>query len=181
MSAGSDFGIAPEHISLLLLIWKSENAFLCSALTQLIIPSSIVLIDNYAFKNCSSLKQIVFCNPSSLTKIGEFSFSECSSLVKIAFPSSLKYIGDYAFKNCSLLKQIEFNDPSRLLKIGCYCFDKCTSLKQINIPSSIKVIGKYAFSSCSSLTKISIPSSIDSDYLGIDSKIIETRTVKRFY
>ena len=46
-------------------------------------PSSISLIDSYAFNECESLKQIII--PSSTTNIKKYAFDRCSSLQQIAF------------------------------------------------------------------------------------------------
>ncbi|MQN69116.1 leucine-rich repeat protein, partial [Segatella copri] len=47
---------------------------------------------------CDSLSEIVI--PSSVTSIGDWAFSSCDSLSEIVIPSSVTSIGDDAFYNC---------------------------------------------------------------------------------
>ena len=163
-------------------ITSIENqAFCCSNLKRIEIPSSVYIIGRRCFDSCSSLECIKFETPSlikvideyfcSRTKIKEieipasvelicsFSFFNCSYLKKVTIlSSSVTLIGNYAFSGCSLLKEI--NIPSSVTKIGDYAFNGCSLLKEINIPSSVTSIGNYAFNGCSLLKEINIPSSV---------------------
>lgn len=62
-------------------------------LPQVTIPSSVSLIERYAFSECSSLKQITF--QSQNTSLNAYVFNECSSLIEISFDksSSVRSIG----------------------------------------------------------------------------------------
>ena len=73
----------------------------CSSLENIIIPDSVTSIGNDAFSNCSSLKSVVLGN--SVESIGSSAFSYCSSLESIIIPASVTSIGGSAFGNCSLL------------------------------------------------------------------------------
>ncbi len=59
--------------------------------TDLIIPSNITSINNYAFHGCSSLTSVTI--PNSVTSIGSNAFSSCSSLTSIEIPNSVTSIG----------------------------------------------------------------------------------------
>ena len=52
-------------------------------------------IDNYAFRNCSSLRDLVI--PSTVKNIGRFAFYKCTSLNSLTVPQTLEHIGEYAF------------------------------------------------------------------------------------
>ena len=88
-----------------------ENA---EKLPNIVIPSSITRIGNYAFNNCKSLKNILFASPSSLEFIGDFAFSNCKSLSQITIPKSVTKIGELAFRECLELQQVVFEAPSSL-------------------------------------------------------------------
>ena len=60
-----------------------------SSLTKI---NFVTSIEEYAFYKCSSLKQVLLENPSSVTIIGDNSFEKFSSLTQITFPSSLLLI-----------------------------------------------------------------------------------------
>ena len=54
-------------------------------------PSSLKVIDDFAFSNCSSLTEIIL--PEGLTTIGFLAFDGCRSLKRIVLPSTVKSIG----------------------------------------------------------------------------------------
>ena len=174
-----------DDIKTLICKPRNEKGFniscIMSSLTNIIIPSSVTSIGDYAFSDCSSLIQITISPsvtsigdyafsecvslmhitiPSSVTSIGDYAFSECVSLTQISIPSSVTSIGDYAFSECTALTGIEIS--SSLASINDYTFNRCSKLAQIAIPSSVTSIGDCAFSGCSSLEQITIPSSVTS-------------------
>ena len=66
------------------------------------------MLRSKAFLKCSSLTQVAFTIPPSVTSIESNDFSECLSLAKVLFTilSPATLIEDYAFMKCSLLVQI---------------------------------------------------------------------------
>lgn len=67
----------------------------CGKLTEIILPTSITQIDEYAFYDCKSLNTITI--PSSVKSIGVLSFCGCTSLLEVSVPDSVKEIGINAF------------------------------------------------------------------------------------
>ena len=63
-----------------------------------VIPSSVTSIGEGTFSFCDSLSEIVI--PSSVTSIGDLAFFRCHSLSEIVIPSSVTSIGKSAFYNC---------------------------------------------------------------------------------
>lgn len=120
------------------------------------IPSTVTEIKGSAFKNCSSITEVVI--PSSVKKIGSNAFDSCTSLKKVTFEGSACTLGSAAFIHCSALENITL--PSGLTEIPDEAFFDCTSLKSISIPSGVTLIGKEAFNMCRSLTAITIPASV---------------------
>ena len=59
-------------------------------ISKLVIPDSIKVLNDEAFKNCSNLKTIVISD--SVTNIGEFCFADCTSLKEINIPESVKIL-----------------------------------------------------------------------------------------
>ncbi|MBQ7500241.1 MAG: leucine-rich repeat protein [Clostridia bacterium] len=72
--------------------------------SDLIIPSGVTSICDYAFYGFKSLKNVTI--PDSVTKIGKCAFSECSSLTSIIIPANVTSIGNYAFQNCFKLYEV---------------------------------------------------------------------------
>lgn len=116
-------------------------AFSNSQITSVIIPNSIVIIDNGVFNGCYFLNSVSL--PNTITKIGKSSFSYCEKLTEIEIPNSVKSIGEYAFNGCSRLASISI--PEGVTKIENYTFLDCSGLKTITLPSTITSIGNSAF------------------------------------
>lgn len=64
----------------------------------------VVGIGDYAFRNCSFLRDILLTE--AITMIGDYAFYG-SGLENISIPASIGHIGDYAFAGCFSLKNIE--------------------------------------------------------------------------
>ena len=62
----------------------------CISLKEVLLPSTIKLIENETFKNCESLKEIIIL--SSTKEIGFSVFESCKSLTKVTFPSHITMI-----------------------------------------------------------------------------------------
>ncbi len=135
---------------------KPYEIYKMTGVENVIIPSGVTSIGNYAFEDCKSLRSIEI--PSSVTSIGDYAFGGCVSLTSVGIPSSVTTIGDYAFSNCTSLAGIEI--PYGVTLIGQYVFSDCVSLTSVEIPSSMTSIEDHAFSGCWSLTNIEIPSSV---------------------
>lgn len=61
-------------------------------------------IDDFAFCNNSSIKQIII--PEGVTSVGFMAFDSCKKLKQIEFPSSLIDIGRFAFSDCNSLRYV---------------------------------------------------------------------------
>lgn len=87
----------------------------------MILPSSITIIKELAFKDCSFLKLITL--PEKVGIIGKCAFEICYNLEKVILvnPSSLKIIGNHAFRGCTILKEINYL-PSVTMGIGVFDF-----------------------------------------------------------
>ena len=128
----------------------------CTNLKEVVIPDTVTSIEGDAFANCTNLEKITI--PNSVTSIGGNAFRECRNLKEINIPSSVTNIGDFAFGDCTNLKKITI--PDSVTSIGNSAFENCENLTEINIPDSVTSIEYYAFSGCKNLKKITIPDSV---------------------
>ena len=71
---------------------------------DLVIPSSVTSIRDYAFSGCSSLTSVTI--PNSVTSIGGVAFGSCSSLTSVTIPNSVTSIGNEAFRGCTGLTSV---------------------------------------------------------------------------
>ena len=109
--------------------------------------------------------------PSSVTRIGDWSFFGCTRLKAVTIPDSVTEIGASAFYGCSGLKSIgvESGNKNYCAESGVlFTKDKATLIcypggkpeESYTIPSSVAEIGGGAFYGCSGLTAVTIPSSV---------------------
>ncbi len=157
---------------------------------HVIIPNSVIEIDNSAFDDCTELTHITI--PDSVTKIGERAFA-CSGLTHITIPDGVTEIGDDAFGYCTNLTSIDvgqnnknytsedgilfnkdktvlikypsvkagtYSVPNTVTKIEHGAFYECAGLTGITIPNSVTTIGASAFKGCTGLKWVTIPDSI---------------------
>jgi len=143
-----------------------------STLTTIIIPSTIISIENNAFYDCDRLIDINVDkeNPSYASIDGVLFDKNFRTLIKYPqnknqktyiIPSTVTSISEGAFFHCRNYL-VSVTMPSSLRSIGKEAFFDCKSLTSVNIPSSVTFIDEGAFRYCESLTNITIPSSVKS-------------------
>lgn len=108
--------------------------------TDLVLPSYITKINQYAFRGCDSLTSIMVSeNNTAYQSIdGNLYSKDGKTLIQYA-------IGKAA---------TSFTIPDSVTSIGDEAFYSCDSLTSVVIPDSVTSIGKYAFYYCTSLTSI---------------------------
>lgn len=130
---------------------------------DIVIPSSVISIGDYAFRGCNNFYKESLSLPKDLKKIGKSAFMACSSLKKIILPDALESIGDACFAGCKSLEKIDI--PAHLTTIPKEAFSTCTSLTQVSFTDSdienpSGYIGISAFKDCSSLSEIDFSNTI---------------------
>lgn len=155
-------------------------------LSKIIVPESVRYVGNDAFRDCTSLSEVVW-NAEEIVK-GEFLgirkynakslFS--SALLSISFGETVKMLPDYFLDNCSGIS--ELNLPSSLREIGDYAINKCSSLSSLFIPDSVITMGKYAISYCTDLEVLVIGEGLknfDLSYMFCDNlKTLEWNAIR---
>ena len=130
-------------------------------LTDLIIPSDVTEISDYAFYYCLNIKSLVI--PEGVETLGNSAFSLCSDLVDVSLPDSLMNFGSSVFSGCSNLKYTETGNAKYLGNSGnpylvlISQIDKNHTLCKIN--SATRFINGSAYSR-SSITSVTIPDSV---------------------
>lgn len=118
------------------------------------IPDGETKIERFAFKDCTSIVDIII--PDSVTVIGHGAFYGCTSLKSVTIPMSVMRIADDAFCGCSSLKNIVI--PESVIEIGEGAFKNCKSLECITIAGGVKLAEHFywrdVFEGCDSLKEI---------------------------
>lgn len=147
-------------------------------LTEVVLPESIVSINDNAFKGCTLLEKINI--PESVKSIGNNAFSGCAGLLSISVPNNVEQIGNGAFagcmfstitlpyslksvpygilENCTNLKSVVIQNNTNTIED--YAFSGCTSLQEVVLPGQLTHIGSYAFKGCESLENCELPTSV---------------------
>ena len=128
--------------SILRIIYESEPKFFTyfnkiparlfrytTFLNELIIPSNIIEISNYAFAD--------------------------SSITKVTLLGSIEKLGDGAFYSCKSLKEIDLPRFSKFVAIP-KDFARESVIEKIAIPANVKFINTCAFSDCRELRNVII-------------------------
>lgn len=153
-----------------------KNAFARTQITKVKLPSTIKLVDAYAFSDCQHLSSFTipesgnnikiksnvleYANvsslivPSSVTDVSKFAFSSMKDLKSVTFNPSITYIPEECFSYCENLEHIKLGD--KITEVYNDAF-KCTGFKEISSEfSNIKKFCIAAFQGCENLKNIFI-------------------------
>ncbi|MBQ9744211.1 MAG: leucine-rich repeat domain-containing protein [Clostridia bacterium] len=77
-----------------------------SFIKELTIGNEVKKIGSFAFNGCGSLEKLSFENNTSITEIRDFCFASCNNLKQVILPSSLTFIGNNSFSDCGSLIEV---------------------------------------------------------------------------
>ena len=139
---------------------------------DLVIPSTVTEIKDYAFYNCDSITSVTI--PDSVTSIGYDAFYSCYSLSSVNYLGTIEqwcnitfgnptanplYYGAQLYLNGELVEDIVI--PNTVTEIKAYAFYDCDSITSVTIPDSVTSIGEDTFSSCYSLSSVNYLGTIE--------------------
>lgn len=145
----------------------------CSALTDITLPSSLKLVDAYAFQHCSNVQNVYISDIDAYCAIqwhleeqtyntkfsGNYNLYINGSLAEhIELSDNCIDIFQSAFKGCKSLKSIKI--PSSVVSIRARAFEQCSNLETVILHDGIVDIADHAFYRCTSLISATIPESV---------------------
>ena len=123
----------------------------CTSLKEIIFPEGMILIDDGSFLNCSALQSLYL--PDSLEKIVENAFEGCTGIKSISIEKNLQ-LADPHFSNVIFnspaLKQITFREGRESL--DGYAFVSITSPVSVEVPASVNVVSGHTFFNYNTMT-----------------------------
>lgn len=123
-------------------------------MTEVILPSSVEILDPYAFEDCVNLGYVRL--PDNITTISDYAFNGCRSLSDIHWPAKLKQIGESAFRECTSLNTVSL--PEGVESIGFGAFFLCDNVENMYVASTITEFGYDALTLNNSGKNIKITS-----------------------
>ena len=123
---------------------------------KLCIPEGVQAVGNFTYGN-SDLKEVIM--PDSVITIENSAFTECENLERIVFSNNIEHLPGYICYNCYNLKEVVF--PKKLKTIGDDAFFGCKNLKEFIAPPSLKSINISAFKNCCRITKVELNNKLE--------------------
>ena len=129
-----------------------------TAITSVVIPEGVTVIQPNAFEGCSNLESVTF--PDTLMEIDANAFRNCPKLKDVTLPRAVAFVGAHAFDSSGAgtftgagaeygagcfvnMGHLDANLPEGLEAIPESCFGS-TTLDVLVIPESVTSIGDYA-------------------------------------
>ena len=114
--------------------------------------------------------------PSYITEINQYAFYNCTGLTSVTIGNSVTSIGPDAFEGCTGLTTVNWNATACTTGSLSYpIFEGCSNLATVNIGANVTTIPSYAFYDCSGLTSIIVVEG-NSKYHSAGNCLIETTT-----
>jgi len=177
-----------KTVELYTVRYNGESLTIPQTVTQEGVDYTVTsIVDRLDYDNCDALKTLTL--PSTLKRIGNYSFVWCSNLTAVILPENLEEVGEYAF--CySPIEQLYI--PASVRSIGKCAFDG-NSLKSITvaaenlvfdsredcnavietatntlvfgcigsrIPASVTALGTAAFAGCKNMVRVELPENL---------------------
>ncbi len=137
----------------------------CSNLVSMTIPDGVKELGSYAFSNDSRLSEIIISDNSSLTKIGDFAFTNCNLFI-FEVPKNVTYLNGSAFYGCRMLTSYNVKKGNQsFISDNGILYNKTRSIlvaypankndKEFKVLDKTSIIGPYAFA-CSKIENINL-------------------------
>ena len=133
-----------------------NEVFEQTGLTSINIPSSVSSVGDGLFYQCTSLSNVTFAEPLSISTINTGTFAGCSALTSLSIPSGITAIGDGGVQDCRNLRTVIIPDTVVSIRNNTFYLD--TSLTEVwcyatNPPG----LGSYAFYSIGNNPTLYVP------------------------
>ena len=138
-------------------------------ITKIIIPSSVIQINERAFQNCTALEEVYFVSENHRED------GQGNILDSDIDWSDLSMIYEQAFAGCVKLKKVDFSNV-KTVTVAMEAFANCTSLTEVVDMPSIGTMHHGAFANCA-LTSVDLTGlHMSGDYVFMGNPVTEIKT-----
>lgn len=130
-----------------------ESAFRETVIKKLVLPSTVITVNDNAFAYCGQLEKVVL--DERLNVIGYQAFMNTTSLSEISIPDKVEHISSKCF-SYSGIKNVKLPKNDSFTVIYGKIFFECVNLEEVILPDNVRQIGSYAFANCKSLQHINL-------------------------
>lgn len=134
-------------------------------LESIVLPKTLVSIDNYAFRDCKALTTLDI--PATLKSIGVSAFDGCAAIAEIKVDAANEVYSSVG--NCLVEKSTAtvilgssaaaLPDDGSVKAIAHHAFAG-SGVTSIVIPDSVTAIGRGAFADCAALESVTLPAAL---------------------
>ena len=145
-----------------------------TAITSVVIPEGVTVIQPNAFEGCSNLESVTF--PDTLMEIDANAFRNCPKLKDVTLPCAVAFVGAHAFDSSGAGT---FTGAGAEYGAGCFeysTFDTISiptggafsgdytfsdsDVAQVNLPEDLESLGQGAFANCRNIDSLTLPSTL---------------------
>lgn len=157
----------PEEVKII-----GAGSFLSSQIESITFPSSLEIIEGWAFRFCNNIKTINI--PDSVIDIGELAFEFCTELEKVKLPNNLSILKRQTFSCGKNLKEIDI--PCSVKIIEDTSLGWSNSLEAIHLHDGLETLNDLT--QCKTLQDVKIPKTVKEIATGIFRKSIYISEIK---
>lgn len=135
------------------------RAFRNTKLSEVILPSSVERVGEYAFGFCNNLRSVLL--PDKRIEQAKYAFGPCRNLKTIKINAPSDFVIEDGVLTRYLGNQQDVVIPGNVTQIGPRAFVGNRHVCQITIPDSVTALGDFVFSSCPLLRQVVLPSRLN--------------------
>lgn len=158
----------PEGVKII-----GDGSFLDSKIEAISFPSSLQIIEGWAFRFCENLKTLNI--PNSVTEIGELAFEFCTKLEKVKLSNKLTILKQQTFSGSKNLKEIYVPGSVKIIENTAIGWSE--SLETIHLQDGLVEI-LDDLTNCKTLRNIVIPKTVKKVVPGIFRKNVAISEIK---
>ena len=128
-----------------------------TAITSVVIPEGVTVIQSNAFEGCSNLESVTF--PDTLMEIDANAFRNCPKLKDVTLPRAVAFVGAHAFDSSGAGTFDTISIPTGGAFSGDYTFSD-SDVAQVNLPEDLESLGQGAFANCRNIDSLTLPSTL---------------------